>query len=217
LMNDATNAPNIAAADYATESAKLTAEAQALKNRIDELRRDLAEASQVRHDQTASMSNYNADSRIRKVVSENTSAEYRLRLYSIGTADPHSEPAVNIDMMKDAQNLAQAVRVYAREHHGDFPPNFEVAAPYFYAEYRTPRASEFELIYQGSYNEFTNIPDQQVAVVRERHAWPTPAGKWARIYFMANGMMKLVESDDNFKSWEAEHIIPTQAAADNTN
>src|SRR5215471_3729909 len=88
LMNDATNAPNIAAADYATESAKLTAEAQALKNRIDELRRDLAEASQVRHDQTASMSNYNADSRIRKVVSENTSAEYRLRLYSIGTADP---------------------------------------------------------------------------------------------------------------------------------
>ncbi len=25
---------------------------------------------------------------------------------------------------------------------------------------------------------------------------------------MANGFVRIVESDDNFQSWEAEHIIP---------
>jgi hypothetical protein len=73
------------------------------------------------------------------------------------------------------------------------------------------RLSEFEMVYQGSYNELTNVPWQEVALIRERQAWPTPSGKWARIYVTADGDVKVVESDDNFQSWEAEHIIPPPA------
>ena len=72
--------------------------------------------------------------------------------------------------------------------------------------------SEFEMVYQGSLKELTSIPDQVVALLRERQAWPTPRGKWARIYVMANGFVKVVESDDNFQSWDAEHIIPPPSA-----
>ena len=72
--------------------------------------------------------------------------------------------------------------------------------------------SKFEMVYQGSYNELTNVPWQEVALIRERQAWPTPSGKWARIYVTANGEVKVVESDDNFQSWEAEHLIPPPAA-----
>ena len=68
------------------------------------------------------------------------------------------------------------------------------------------------MVYQGSFNEFTNIPDQAVALIRERQPWPTPRGKSARIYVMANGFVRIVEADDNFQSWEAEHIIPPPAA-----
>ena len=209
LMTNATNSMDSVADERTAELAKLRSEAEALRRRIEEL--SLTNKS---HAQTDSTSNYSTDHRVRKVVSENGSEEYRLRLYAIGAADPHSEPPANIDMMKDAQNLAQAVRTYARQHHGDLPANFDLAAAYFYKEYRAPRVSEFELVYQGSSNDFTNIPEQAVALVRERQAWPTPGGKWGRIYFMANGMMKLVESDDNFRSWEAEHVIPAQAQAD---
>ncbi len=71
--------------------------------------------------------------------------------------------------------------------------------------------SQFEIVYQGSYNELTNVPLQAVALIRERQPWPTPGGKWARIYIMA-GEIEIVESDDNFQSWEAAHIIPPQTA-----
>ena len=68
--------------------------------------------------------------------------------------------------------------------------------------------SEFEMVYQGSYNELTNVPWQEVALIRERQAWLTPSGKRARIYVMTSGEIAIVESDDNFQSWEAEHIVP---------
>jgi hypothetical protein len=71
---------------------------------------------------------------------------------------------------------------------------------------------EFEMVYQGSSNELTNVPWQAVALIRERQAWPTPGGKWARIYVMASGEIEIVESADNFQSWEAAHIIPPQTA-----
>ena len=64
------------------------------------------------------------------------------------------------------------------------------------------------MIYQGSLKELTNVPQQAVALIRQRQAWPTPLGKWARIYVMAGGDLNVVESDDNFQSWEAAHIIP---------
>jgi hypothetical protein len=74
------------------------------------------------------------------------------------------------------------------------------------------RFSEFEMVYQGSTNELTHVPWQEVALIRERQPWPTPSGKWARIYVTAWGGVEIVESDDNFQSWEAEHVIPPPAA-----
>lgn len=76
----------------------------------------------------------------------------------------------------------------------------------------SPRNREFEIVYQGSYNELTNVPWQAVALIRERQAWPTPGGKWARVYVMAGGAIEIVESEDNFQSWEAAHIIPPPSA-----
>ena len=129
----------------------------------------------------------------------------------------------------DARDLSSAVRKYASEHQGEFPANFDQAAPYYMkVEIAFPGSanstnvrvadlvrrrtapmtgtSKFEMVYQGSYNELANVPWQEVALIRERQAWPTPGGKWARIYVMANGEVNVVESDDNFQSWEAEHI-----------
>ena len=68
------------------------------------------------------------------------------------------------------------------------------------------------MVYRGSLKDLTEIPQQVVALLRERQPWPTPNGKLARIYAMANGFVKIVESDDNFQSWESQHIIPSQAS-----
>jgi hypothetical protein len=144
------------------------------------------------------------------VVSDSNSREYEALLYNM--ADKLS--------MGDARNLSYAVRGYARAHDGEFPGSFDEAAPYvFKGEYplggtrkgRDPMAGSdaFDLVYQGSLNDVTNIPINAVALIRERVAWPTSAGKWAKLYVMLAGRVVVVESDDNFQSWEVAHLIPS--------
>ena len=229
------------AGDQAAELSKLRAEAEALRKQTNELGKQLAENRRSRQSQTRPRSRSDTHYFVGmvSVVSDATSEEYVNQLNRM-----------TYDKMGDVRNLSSAVRKYAREHQGEFPTNFDQAAPYLYeiqaqankfqeqfrklaesspppkevnlrdlvadkGESATPpkqqessRLSEFEMVYQGSYNELTNVPWQEVALIRERQAWPTPSGKWARIYVTANGEVKVVESDDNFQAWEAEHIIP---------
>ena len=233
------------AGDQAAELSKLRAEAEALRKQTNELGKQLAENRRSRQSQTRPRSRTDTHYFVGmvSVVSDATSEEYVNQLNRM-----------TYDKIGDVRNLSSAVRKYASEHHGEFPTNFDQAAPYFYefqaqknklheqfrklaesspppkevnlrdlvadkGESATPpeqqvssRLSEFEMVYQGSYNELTNVPWQEVALIRERQAWPTPSGKWARIYVSASGEIEIVESDDNFQSWEAEHIIPPPAA-----
>ncbi len=233
------------AGDQAAELSKLRAEAEALRKQTNELGKQLAENRRSRQSQTRPRSRTDTHYFVGmvSVVSDATSEEYVNQLNRM-----------TYDKMGDVRTLSSAVREYAREHHGEFPTNFDQAAPYLYeiqaqknklheqfrklAESSPPpkevnlrdlvadkgesgappkqqessRISEFEMVYQGSYNELTNVPWQEVALIRERQAWPTPSGKWARIYVTASGQIEVVESDDNFQSWEAEHIIPPPSA-----
>jgi len=63
--------------------------------------------------------------------------------------------------------------------------------------------NDFEIVYQGSQNDLSNIPPRRVALIRERQPWLTPDGKWARVYGYADGAASIVESDGNFQSWDA--------------
>jgi len=70
----------------------------------------------------------------------------------------------------------------------------------------------FEIIYQGSRSDLTNIPPRRVALIREQQPWLAPDGNWARTYGYADGAASIVESDDNFQSWDAQHVIPPAAS-----
>ena len=114
--------------------------------------------------------------------------------------------------MAKARNLRSAFSKYAREHGGDFPSSLDQVLPYFREDDPVPHADEFEIVFQGSLRELTNLPLQAVAVAREKEPWPTPGGKWARIYVMADGLPLVVESDDDFQVWESESVIPRPIA-----
>jgi len=206
------------------ELAKLRSEAMALRKQANELGKQLAENRRSRPSliHPPSRSNTHAFPGMVSVVSDSNSEEYAKQL-----------DRMTYDKMGDVRNLSSAVRKYTREHQGEFPTNFDQAAPYYtkgeiafpgsanptnvplriadLARERTAPmtgTSEFEMVYQGSYNELTDVPWQEVALIRERQAWLTPSGKRARIYVMTSGEIAIVESDDNFQSWEAEHIVP---------
>ena len=114
---------------------------------------------------------------------------------------------------RDALAIGSALQQYAGEHNRQIPANMEQIAAYLRSGSQPlTGTNEFEIVYQGTLDRLQNVPLGSVALIRDRQIWRAPSGKSARVYGMANGAGLIVESDDDFQSWEAEHIIPPAAA-----
>jgi hypothetical protein len=120
----------------------------------------------------------------------------------------------------DAQTLAATLLRYAGGHQGQFPGDLDQIAPYLpgaldtnsspFANAPLTGTNDFELVFQGSQSDLTNIPPRRVALIRERRPCLTLEDKWERVYGYADGAVEIIQSDDNFQSWDAQHIIPSQ-------
>jgi chorismate mutase len=113
----------------------------------------------------------------------------------------------------DARNLTTVIAMYASDHQGQFPSSLEQVASYLRKE-KMPLSgtNQFDIVYRGSLDDLKGIPRGAVAVIRDRQTWTTPDGKQARVYGLADGTSQIVGSDDDFQSWEAEHIISSAPA-----
>src|SRR6266516_405734 len=139
--------------------------------------------------------------RIALVASERPAPEYRKQ-----------RDEMVAGKIKDASSLSEAIEHYLANHQDQFPSSLDQLAPYLQKVHLSLTGmNEFEIVYTVTCARFTNIPIQGVAVFRERQAWLAPSGKWARLYVTADGHRHIVESDDNFQAWEAEHIFPPPA------
>jgi hypothetical protein len=133
-----------------------------------------------------------------------------------GDAFVHQHNRERMDMAQpgkraDARNLVRELVGYAKAHQGQFPSSLDPIAQSLKARSPLTGTNEFEIVFQGALNDLTNLSLRGVAVIRERQPWRTQSGQWARVYGMADGAVLFVEPDDNFLSWEAEHIIPPPA------
>jgi type II secretory pathway pseudopilin PulG len=114
---------------------------------------------------------------------------------------------------QDAENLHSAFWDYYRKHQEQFPSSLDQLRPYLEEQHRTPTGTnEFEMIYAGPQDGLTNFPTQMLAVLRERQPWRAPSGRWARVYGMLTVPPRIVETEDDFQSWEAEHVIAPRTA-----
>ncbi len=109
----------------------------------------------------------------------------------------------------DAMKLAMALMEYASDHGGQFPSSFDPASEYLRHQKRISRGAtgEFDIVFHGNYHDIDHIPLVQVPVVRQRTPWVAPSGKMARVYGMLGGISRVIESDDDFQTWEADNII----------
>ena len=116
----------------------------------------------------------------------------------------------------DAMKLSLALKHYAEDHGGQFPTRFEQARQYLPKDGLDPNAaSEFEIVYTGTMDAVKDLPSMEVPLLRQRQAWPGPDGtKMNRVYGFMGGMTDIVESEDNFQSWEAAHLINATGAAE---
>ncbi len=115
---------------------------------------------------------------------------------------------------RDAVNLSQVFTRYASDHQGRFPSSLDQTTTYLQRD-NLPLSgtNQFEILYHGSIDDLKGIPGGAVALFRDRQTWLAPSGKPARVYGLANGSSQIVESDDDFKTWEAEHVFSSSAAS----
>ncbi len=96
---------------------------------------------------------------------------------------------------------------YRAEHSGQFPSSFAEAWPYFKAqsEHRLELSTgDFEIVYRGLWN--TVGRPNAVILLKEREAWKSPDGRWAKVYGMAEGSAVGLTRDKvvAFEQWEQE-------------
>lgn len=124
--------------------------------------------------------------------------------------------------LNDARVLTHGLLEYAAAHNGEFPQNLDLITKYFpapltaesefWANAPLSGTNQFEIVYQGTQSEITNIPAGRIALIRETIPWQTPDGKWARTYGFANGGAAIVAADDTFQGWDAQYVVPAPEA-----
>lgn len=103
-----------------------------------------------------------------------------------------------------AKEWLQAFREYAEHNQGQFPTNFDQAAPYLSDRGKAETnatTDQFEIVYQGSLNDLTN---DEIIVLRERQPEQKYDGKWGGVYGRADGgvAQRFLESRYSLEQWE---------------
>ena len=136
---------------------------------------------------------------------------------------PTSEEAARafgLRRMNESKTLLLGLILYASEHDEQFPATLDAAAEHLKSSGGAPGTDEtlknlnlndFEMIHQGS---LTNLANPAMGIVlREREAWRTPEGKWARAYGFGDGHSEVHMSDTpDDTEWEAAHTVVHQDA-----
>ena len=109
--------------------------------------------------------------------------------------------------MNDAKQAILALTLFADANQDRYPTNLAAAAQYLKEGDMDQITSDFDLLAPAS---ITNITDKSsIIVLREKAAWQTPNGKWAKTYGFADGHSEVhVEPMmENFDDFEKNRIV----------
>jgi hypothetical protein len=102
-----------------------------------------------------------------------------------------------------------ALILFAEDNQKHFPTNLAQAAPYLGAQPNdgpTPVETNFDLVYQGSLTYLTN--PSGAMVLKEKQAWQTSDGRWAKVYGFADGHAEShAEPTGDFSAWESQRLV----------
>ncbi len=120
------------------------------------------------------------------------------------TAAAEDQRAYAILQINTARQSIIGMLMYANDHQGEFPTNFDQAAPYFGSSAASTNLSQFEIVYHGPLSNLAN--PASAIVVRSLQPWQSN-GKWAKAYGFADGHAEVHSfPDGNFDEWEQQHV-----------
>ena len=121
------------------------------------------------------------------------------------TAEAQQKTA--IAKMNFAKQWTLAFVMFAQDHQGAYPSNFDQAAAYFSKDASDTgvTTNQFQLFYQGTLTQITNPAN--TIVLGETEPMEGPSGGWLKAYGFADGHSEYhMEPDGNFALWESQHI-----------
>ena len=140
---------------------------------------------------------------------------------SVSRADPN-EPSISLRALEQFNQEAGTKAVFAKDwmaafteytsrNEADFPTNFDQAAAFLSESAKSQTnvaADQFEIVYRGSPNDFTNQAGMDTIAFPERNAWQKYDGKVGRIYGLADctGLIRFFDDQNALDQWEAQHI-----------
>jgi RNA polymerase sigma factor (sigma-70 family) len=121
-------------------------------------------------------------------------------------ADQYKQIA--IAKITNSRGLASEMIMYASDHQGQFPTNFDQVDAYT-NQFPGGSTNGFDIVYQGSAGQITNLAD--VILIQESEAWQTYDGGWAKVYGFADGHSELQKNANDFSAFEQQHSPPPPA------
>jgi RNA polymerase sigma factor (sigma-70 family) len=139
-------------------------------------------------------------------------AEAKVNMAKASSAEEQADPAdeqrkMAIAKMDFSKQWMLAFVMFAQDHQGLCPSNFDQAAAYFPkdASDNGVTTNQFQLFYQGTLTQITNPAD--TIVLGESEPMQGPSGGWLKAYGFADGHAEYhMEPDGNFALWESQHI-----------
>ena len=115
-----------------------------------------------------------------------------------------------IQKMNDATGWLRAFIMFASENNNKLPPGFTQASAFTSEDTRArlnQAAEQFEIVSAGTLWGNTNQPPEKTILIREKQAWQSVNGKWARTYGFADGHSEVhISPDGDFGPWESERM-----------
>ncbi len=125
--------------------------------------------------------------------------------------DPQKQIA--IARMNFVKQWLLSSMMYAQEHGGSLPANFEEASPYGGTNYVATNGTvitpdQFEFVYHGNPDDAKGVKPAETIFIREKQPTPGPYGGFLKTYGFLDGHAEIHHSapDGSFEPWESEHM-----------
>jgi hypothetical protein len=113
-----------------------------------------------------------------------------------------------IQKMTDAKGYVLGFILYANDHNGQFPTNWDQVSAYTNKLQNVSGTNDFEIVNQGAINEYAIGTNGNSIMLIKSPAWLSSDGNWVKAYGFVDGHAQInVEPTEGFDAYEQQHMV----------
>jgi hypothetical protein len=115
-----------------------------------------------------------------------------------------------IQKLNDAKGYVLGFIMYANDHNGQLPTNWDQISPYTNKFQNVSGTNDFEIVNQGGINENAFETNAHSIMLIKSAAWLSSEGNWVKAYGFVDGHAQInKEPPEGFDAYEQQHMAAT--------